>query len=111
MTPCPKPVKQTKKRKRLRAVGEKVSAWSKTREELILRFEKAGITQCELRYSGCWVNNALSFAHSKKRRFIISQEELEECCLCCLNCHACIEFRPDMYEIVRRVIASRKVEV
>ena len=111
MPPFPKPVKQIKKKKRLRAVGEKVSAWSKTRDELILRFEKAGITQCELRYSGCWKNNALSFAHSKKRRFITSQEEMVEVVLCCTSCHQIAEYSPDMYEIVRRVIASRKVEV
>ncbi len=107
----PKPTKQKKARKRLKRAGEKANAWTKTREELKVRFETAGITQCELGYDGCWKNNTLTFAHSKKRRYIESDEELREVCLCCQSCHARIEFNPDMYEIVRRVIAGRKVAV
>src|SRR5687768_6910583 len=102
----PKPEKRVKKPKRLKARGEKVEAWEATRAALVQRFQAAGITTCELRYEGCWRNNALSFAHSKKRRYITSQEDLEAVCLCCLNCHGKIEFRPDMYEIVQGVIAS-----
>lgn len=107
----PKPEKRTKKKKRLKAVGAKGDAWAKTRAELVVRFEAAGITSCELRYEGCWVNNALSFAHSKKRRKVSSEEELRECILACVPCHNRLEYGKNMYEIVRRVIASRKVKV
>jgi hypothetical protein len=107
----PKPTKREKKKKRLKQRGEKTDMWEKTRADLVVRFEAAGITSCELRYEGCFKNNFLSFAHSKKRRYIVSQEELEEVCLSCTHCHQKIEFRPDMYETVRRVIASRRVKI
>jgi hypothetical protein len=107
----PKPTKRVKKKKRLNPRGDKVEVWEMTREILKERFQAAGITSCELRYPGCWRNNALSFAHSKKRRYITSQEVLEEVCLCCTSCHQKIEFRADMYQIVRKVITSRKVAV
>ncbi len=107
----PKPTKQKKAKKRLRRTGVKTDAWEITRKVLVARFAAVGITQCELGYDGCWKNNTLTFAHSKKRRYIESDEELREVCLCCQSCHARIEFNPDMYEIVRRVIAGRKVAV
>lgn len=106
----PKPTKRTKKPKRLKRRGEKTDQWEITRKALIPRFEAAGITSCELGYYGCFRNNFLSFAHSKKRRFITSQRELEEVCLCCTNCHGRIEFSKDMYEIICKVIARRKVQ-
>ena len=111
MPAFPKPTKQVKIRKRISRLAAKVNAWQTTRALLIERFRRAGITQCELRYDDCWRTNALSFAHSKKRRFIESQEQLEECALLCQVCHDRIEYSPNMYEIVRRVIASRKVKI
>jgi hypothetical protein len=107
----PKPEKRDKKKKRLKAVGDKTDAWTKTRAELVVRFQAAGITTCELRYVGCWKNNALSFAHSKKRRKVSSDEELRECILACVPCHNRLEYGKNMYEIVQRVIASRRVKV
>jgi hypothetical protein len=107
----PKPEKRVKKPKRLKARGEKTDAWEMTREELKARFQAAGVTQCELQWKDCFKNNFLSFAHSKKRRYITSQEELEEVLLCCLNCHRILEYSPKMYETVREVIAKRKEPV
>jgi hypothetical protein len=107
----PKPTKPEKTRKRLKARGKKVDAWEQTRKELVERFERAGITHCELQWNGCFKNNFLSFAHSKKRRYIKSQEELEEVLLCCTPCHDRLEYGGNMYETVRRVIASRRVVV
>jgi hypothetical protein len=79
----------------------------------VVRFQVAGITSCELGYPGCFRNNFLSFAHSKKRRYITSQEELEEVCLACQKCHDDVEYsgRKNMYNTVRSVIARRKVKV
>ena len=107
----PKPTKREKKKKRLKAIGEKGNAWATTRAALVVRFATAGITSCELRYEGCFKNNFLSFAHSKKRRYITSQEELETVALLCQKCHQAVEYRPDMEEIILRVIAKRKVAV
>jgi hypothetical protein len=107
----PKPEKRVKKPKRLKAVGDKTDAWTKTRAELVVRFQAAGVTTCELRYEGCWRSNALSFAHSKKRRKITGQTALEECILVCNPCHNRLEYGKNLYEIVRRVIASRRVPV
>lgn len=106
----PKPPKREKKRKAMKRRGEKTDTWEKERNELKARFERAGITHCELRYEGCWHNNALSFAHSKKRRKI-EGDELSETCLCCVPCHMILENKKDMTEIVRSVIARRKVKV
>jgi hypothetical protein len=99
-----------KKKKRLKTRGEKLDMWETTREILKLRFAAAGVTSCELRYEGCSGNN-LSFGHSKKRRYIQSQEELEKVISACQNCHDFIEYKPGKYEIVRRAIASRRIPV
>lgn len=107
----PKPVKQEKKRKPLKRAGKKTDAWERTRKQLIPRFAAAGIMTCELGYIGCFKDNFLSFAHSMKRRRITSQEELEECILACTSCHQIAENRRDMTEIIRGVIARRKVKV
>lgn len=96
-----------KRRTRLKA-GEKTKAWDRIRKKLIERFQDAGITTCELQYSGCWHDNALGFAHRKKRRFC-TEEELWKCVLCCTNCHQKIEYiRHDaMYQIVNDFIGRR----
>jgi hypothetical protein len=107
----PKPEKRIKKPKAMKRRGDKTDQWDTTRAQLKVRFEMAGVTTCELRYPGCWKNNALSFAHSKKRRKI-EGDELSECILVCVPCHNRLEYgQNDMYEIVRRVIAARKVKV
>jgi hypothetical protein len=106
----PKPTKREKKPKRLKARGDKTDAWEEALAELKVRFQIAGVTECELRWEGCWRNNALSFAHSKKRRKVSSPEELRECILACVPCHNRLEYGQNMYDIVRRVIASRKVQ-
>jgi hypothetical protein len=105
----PKPEKRVKKPKRLKAKGKKVEAWEEALAELKVRFEQAGITTCEVRYEGCWRNNALSFAHSKKRRKV-EGGELYECILACVPCHNRLEYGKNMYEIVRSIIARRKVQ-
>ncbi len=112
MTPLafPKPEKRVKKPKRLNPGGKKADQWEKTRADLIVRFEQAGITRCEMQGPGCFRNNFLSFAHSKKRRYITSQDELEEVALLCQKCHHRAEYDPDMYNIISGIIARRKVQ-
>lgn len=73
------------------------------------------ITSCELRFDGCWVNNALSFAHYKKRRFYLSRPELlssfYQTILCCINCHNAIEYDRALTErTFRRLRGERTFE-
>ncbi len=87
-----------------------MKGWESTRLKLRKRFQQAGIDYCELHYGGCWVNNALSFTHSMKRRKIQTQEHLEEVILACVPCHAILEVKPaeEMLEIVRNTIRERE---
>ena len=47
--------------------GPKVMAWETARAWLKVEFEKRGLTECEIGFPGCWRNDTLSFAHSRKR--------------------------------------------
>ena len=98
----PKEVKEKKKPKAIRQIGKKTTEWDVARAELKKHFELAGIVSCQLRWKGCWVNNALSFAHRLKRRFITDEEELRIVGLVCIPCHNLLEPMPSekMYQIV-----------
>lgn len=78
------------------------------REQLKPRFEAVGITRCEFRYDGCWRDNGLSFAHTKKRRNL-RDGELEIVALACIPCHNKIELLKEevMTKVVLEVIAQR----
>lgn len=69
---------------------------------------------CELGLEGtCWIDNALSFAHSKRRRFIADEDDLREVALVCTPCHDVLDALPheDTLAVVRDIIAKRKVRV
>lgn len=70
--------------------GKRTKEWQHMREQLKPRFEAAGITRCEFRYEGCWRDNGLSFAHTKKRRNL-RDGELEVVALACIPCHNRLE--------------------
>ena len=80
--------------------GRRTKAWNKDRANLKKIYEEKGITTCELNFAGCWVNNALSFAHKHKRSFYWSKPELlgtfEETILACIPCHNVIEHNPEL---------------
>jgi hypothetical protein len=86
-------------------MGKKTDKWNRVRAKLKQRFESAGIVRCEI----CNGNFGLSFAHSKKRRLIVSDEELEEVALLCQPCHEKIEFsgHENMYESIMEIINRR----
>lgn len=88
--------------------GKKTHQWDSIRKQLISRFAQAGITTCELQYKGCWHDNALTFAHRKKRRFC-DEKELWICVLACSQCHHKVEIlRHDaMFEILSQAIEKR----
>ena len=89
----------------------KTAVWESHRRKLKPRFLAAGITCCELRYEGCWVDNALGFAHAKKRRNL-RPEEQQVVILACTVCHQVIERKPepDMERIVMRTIRNRRFQ-
>ena len=88
---------------------ERVKRWSALLPKLKEKFLRMGITSCELALEGCWRTEALSWAHSVKRRHASTMELLEEVILACTPCHDRIEKlgEAEMSKIVRRVIAER----
>jgi hypothetical protein len=108
--PVPKPLARVKMPKAMKTEGKKTIGWTEKRNELKIEFAKKKITKCELKLKGCWINNALGFAHTKKRRKL-TIEELGEVVLACTPCHDQIEYIPaeDMEKILLKIIWSRKV--
>lgn len=78
-------------------------------KRLKARSEALGITSCELKEEGCLRTWALSWAHSKKSRFIVTDEDWMEAVLACPHCHAKIEAmsHDEMYAKVTEAIARR----
>ena len=79
------------------------------RARLKRQFDAAGITSCELGYPGCWKDEALGFAHGRKRRHLKGDEIETLTILVCNPCHDRIETLPaaGMLAIVKSVIAER----
>lgn len=96
------------KRTPLKRLGKKGHEWEKVRRQIKPKFERAGITTCELELPGCWFDNGLTFAHAKKRRNL-GPGELSVVALACCHCHDHIEAMPEseMGRIVMETIAKR----
>lgn len=90
-------------------VGKKTRQWIVVRLRLKRRFDAAGVTSCELGYPGCWKDEALGFAHGRKRRHLKDNEIESLVVLACNPCHDRIETlpAPAMLAIVQSVIAER----
>lgn len=98
-----------KRRKAISKIGPKTEAWNDARAELKIEFETVyGVTTCELRYAGCWFDNALGFAHAEKRRKL-SREDLKHVILACNPCHDILEVKPpeEMKRIVDETVHNR----
>lgn len=69
-----------------------------------------GICTCEVKLEGCLKNWALTWAHSKKSRFLVTDEDWMEAALCCVSCHNKIEAmsHEEMFKKVTNAIANRK---
>jgi len=90
--------------------GKRTIAWETERAKLKVKFFNWGITSCELRYPGtCWGDNALGFAHAKKR-YLLPPAELGIVVLCCNPCHDILESLGHalMQAEVESVIQARK---
>ena len=90
---------------------KKAKLWLKVRKEIIADFERRGITSCELRWDGCWVNNGLTLAHRMKRRKIQDEKELSTVANLCIICHNKVEILPyeEMFQIITEIINNRNV--
>lgn len=88
--------------------GKKTKAWAKARAELKVEFQRKGITTCEIKMAGCYNNNALSFAHIDKRRYL-AEGELKAVVLACIPCHNIVEQWPreKMRAHLENIISNR----
>lgn len=94
----------------MRPTGKKTKAWDNARADLKMEFLALGITSCELRYPGCWFDNALGFAHAAKRRKLTA-EDLNHVVLACNPCHDILEIKPpeEMKRIVDTICQEREL--
>ena len=89
--------------------GKKTIIWSKYRAELKKEFEEKGVVTCEVNHSGCWRDNALSFSHGDKRRFLTDDELRNLVVVACIPCHQWLEALPrtELRAITNRIIRRR----
>ena len=89
--------------------GKRTREWDNVRAELKIEFEARDITRCELRLPGCWRDNALGFAHTKKRRNL-EGDDIRRVVLACNPCHDRVEFLGEsrMQVILERIINRRE---
>jgi hypothetical protein len=88
--------------------GKKTRASAKANGDMKAECRRLGIFQCELHFDGCW-RDPHGFAHSRKRRNIITPEQLREAVIACNHCHSIIERWPEskMGDFVREILARR----
>ena len=93
----------------LKKSGKKGDAWSAERASLKLRFARIGITTCEAKDDGCWRDNGLGFAHTKKRRNVT---DLSRVALLCNYCHDAVEILPEseMEARIETIISARAIQ-
>lgn len=86
-------------------MGKRTNKWNYMRQKLRMWFESRGITRCEI----CNGIFGLSFAHSKKRRFIQTDEDWMEVALLCQKCHERVEHsgHEEMYKAITDIIKRR----
>lgn len=105
--PQPKPIKVKK--------ISKIDEWNTVRDtEIIPQFKEWGITSCEIRLFPCVKSMYLGFAHTKKRRYIKTPEDLRRVVLACEPCHTLVEYfckrqtGKTMTEFLEEIIQKRE---
>jgi len=90
-------------------IGRKTKDWARVRRGLVPRFERVGITSCEIHFPQCWRNDCLSFAHTKKRRFVT---DLTRVVLACAACHTAVEgmSHEEMERVLEKIISERTMQ-
>lgn len=98
-----------KRGKAINKVGPKGKAWNDARADLKMEFLALGVTACELRYEGCWFDDALGFAHAAKRRKLTAKD-LGHVILACNPCHDRLEVKSpeEMKRIVDTICQRRE---
>lgn len=86
-------------------LGKKGKANQKNNRELKKIFTELNIDFCEV----CGTRDGLTYAHSKKRRFITDDQSMKEVALLCLRHHIEIEAlsHAEMYQKVTEIIERR----
>jgi len=79
-------------------IGKKALEWLQASDELEEIYLEKGITLCELRFEGCWINSALHFAHLYKRNDPRCEHTFQGTILACNPCHQKIEYDRDLTE-------------
>jgi hypothetical protein len=71
--------------------------------------EKGYQQTCELKLEGCLRTFALSWAHSRKSRFLTDDEKWMHACLSCCSCHDKAEAmsHDEMFKLVSGAIEKR----
>lgn len=89
--PVPKVFKAKKEPKPLKKIGKKGIESLDEVKQSKKDFEAVGIITCEIKFEKiCWNNNALSFAHLKKRRHLDAETRKKKV-LACVPCHQVVE--------------------
>ncbi len=105
--PVPKVFKGKEPKKSTLGPGKKTTQWEGERAKLIEEFANMDITSCEIKFEGCWKNNALGFAHIDKRKNL-RPEDLPSVVLACTPCHQTVEawnnirMRKFLLEIIKK---------
>ena len=93
------------------ANGFPIGKRTKQRQAENAKLNKLEIRSCEVRLPHRCVGSVmLTWAHSKKSRFLVTSKDWQEAARCCLPCHDFIESLPhsEMKRIVQEAIARRK---
>lgn len=98
-----------KQRKPMNRIGKRTKQRMAYNRRLKKMAEEKGIRSCELKLEGCLKTWALSWGHSKKSRFIVTEEDWLEAALVCPSCHAKQESLPhaEGYAMIMEAINKR----
>jgi hypothetical protein len=74
-----------------------------------LFIEQGWPQECELKLPGCLKNWALTWAHSRRSRYLKTEEEWMHAALTCVNCHQAVDSKPhkETFKIISDAINRR----
>ena len=107
MPPFPKPPREDKQRF---PNGFPVGKRTQKRQAVNHKLNRAlQIKECELKLPGCWRIVKLTWAHSKKSRFLVTLKDWLTAARACIHCHDIVEAMPheEMEKVINAAIAKR----
>ncbi len=90
--------------------GMPVGKRTRERAKQNAKLRNLGIRHCELGISPyCAKTSGLTWAHSKKSRFLVTPADWQDAARCCCPCHQAVEemSHSEMYRIIREAIKRR----